>query len=150
MVVGRILQLTPWSESFQPAFKKLTLAIVWIQIYHLPIELWEGEILETIASQFGRVLKVDEHTLDRSRARYARICVELVLSRPLQQGTWVKYSDFSIFVLVLYEKLPIFCYRCGTIGHGKAHCAVSNPSIPRSHVPSGEVTPEPVQENPAM
>lgn len=39
MVAGRILQLTTWSESFQPAFEKLSLATVWIQIYHLPIEL---------------------------------------------------------------------------------------------------------------
>lgn len=127
MVAGRILQLTPSFESFQPAFEKLALAAVWIQIYHLPIELWEKEILEVIASQFGRILKVDEHILDHSRMRYARICVELDLSRPLQQGTWVKYGDFSVFVLVLYEKLLVFSYRYGTVGHGKAHYAVSNP-----------------------
>lgn len=29
-VAGQILQLTPWRESFQPAFKRLTTTIVWI------------------------------------------------------------------------------------------------------------------------
>ncbi|XP_039115860.1 uncharacterized protein LOC120251398 [Dioscorea cayenensis subsp. rotundata] len=86
-VAGRILQLAPWSGSFQPAFEKLSLAAVWIQIYHLPIELWSGEILEQVASQFGRVLKVDDHTIDRLRAKFARICVELDLEQPLQPGT---------------------------------------------------------------
>ena len=57
---------------------------MWIQIYHLPIELWSGDILEMVASQFDKVLKIDEHILDRSRAKFARICVELDLSQPLQ------------------------------------------------------------------
>lgn len=38
-VLGRMLQLSPWHESFQAAFEKLSLAAVWIQLYHLPIEL---------------------------------------------------------------------------------------------------------------
>lgn len=47
-VAGRILQLSPWRESFQPAFESLStaafesllMASVWIQIYHLPMKLW--------------------------------------------------------------------------------------------------------------
>lgn len=54
-----------------------------------------GKILEAIAFQFDNVLKVDPHTLNRSRAKYAHICVELDLSQPLQQGTWVQYSEKS-------------------------------------------------------
>lgn len=29
------------------------------------MELWGGEILEMVTSQFGPVLKVDEHIIDR-------------------------------------------------------------------------------------
>lgn len=47
-VAGRILQFSPWRESFQPAFESLStaafesllMAAVWIQIYHLPMKLW--------------------------------------------------------------------------------------------------------------
>lgn len=45
LVAGRILQLFPWSKSFESTFKKLSLAAVWIQIYHLPMELCSGKIL---------------------------------------------------------------------------------------------------------
>lgn len=45
--------------------------------------------MEMVTSQFGRVLKVDNHTLDRSRAKFAHVCVDLDLNQPLQQGTWV-------------------------------------------------------------
>lgn len=96
---------------------------MWIQIYHLPIELWSAEILEQVTSQFGRVLKVDDHTINHSRPKFAHIRVELDLEQLLQPGTWVKYGGFSNFVLVLYEKIPIFCYRCGKIRHDKAHCS---------------------------
>lgn len=150
-VAGRILQLSPWSESFQPAFEKLSNAAVWIQIYHFPMELWGGEILELVASQFGKVLKVDAHTLDRSRAKFARVCVENNLEQPLQQGTWVNYGGYSVFVLVLYERIPVFCYKCGRIGHGEANCSfVSSHQLSSSSVPSGQFDPEPVHMEPEM
>lgn len=34
---GRILQLSEWRKSFQPAFDKLSMATVWIQLHHFPI-----------------------------------------------------------------------------------------------------------------
>lgn len=49
------------------------------------MELWGVELLESIASDFGKVLKIDEHTLSHSRSRYARICVDLDLDQPLQK-----------------------------------------------------------------
>lgn len=64
---------------------------------------------------------MDDYTLDHSRAKFALVCVEVDLSQLLQQGTSVNYGDHFVFVLVLYEKLPIFCYRRGKIGHGEAH-----------------------------
>ncbi|XP_039138906.1 uncharacterized protein LOC120276249 [Dioscorea cayenensis subsp. rotundata] len=88
-VDGRILQLFEWRESFQPAFEKLSIAAIWIQLHHVPIELWKGEILDVIASHFGRVLKIDEHTLQLSRSKFARICVEIDRIS-LAKGTWVK------------------------------------------------------------
>lgn len=51
-MAGWILQLSPWRESFQLPFEKLETTTVWLKIYHLPIELWAREILETIGSQF--------------------------------------------------------------------------------------------------
>lgn len=47
---------------------------------------YEGgrEILELVASQFGCVLKVDEHTLKCSRAKFTRVCIEINLEQPLQ------------------------------------------------------------------
>lgn len=70
-MANKILQLSAWRETFQPSFEKLSTTVVWLQLHHFPMELWDGEILETISSQFGKALKVDEHTLNRFMAKFA-------------------------------------------------------------------------------
>lgn len=122
-VNGLTLQLVPWQPYFEPAHTKLTRAIVWLQLHNLPVELWDGESLETITEPIGKLLKVDEFTLSLSRARYARVCLELDLARPLKRGFWLEDGIFKVFVVILYEHLPTFCYLCGMVGHGSTGCS---------------------------
>lgn len=76
--------------------------------------------------------------------------MELDLCKHLQQGTWVNYGEFSIFVLVLYEKLPVFYFWCGLVGHDEAHCPIlSNRPHSGLHMPSG-APPELVREDVGM
>lgn len=76
-----------------------------------------------------------------SRSKFARICVEIDISKPLKQGFWVGDDDHRVFIVILYEKLPIFCYLCGMAGHGSNNCSRrssvvhSYSSSPPSQVP---------------
>lgn len=91
-----------------------------MQLHNLPIELWDGESLETIIELIGKLLNIDEFTLSLSRAWYARVCLELNLARPQKRGFWVEDGNNKVFVVILYEHLPTFCYICGMIGHGSS------------------------------
>lgn len=102
-----------WSESFQPVFEKLSTAVVWIQIYHLHMELWGGEILELVASQFGRILKVDEHTLDHSWASLLLSIWNLILSNYYNRGP--RWSIVGILFLFLFFMKN---YQFSVIGAG--------------------------------
>ncbi|XP_039123445.1 uncharacterized protein LOC120260068 [Dioscorea cayenensis subsp. rotundata] len=86
---GIILQLSPWRQFFEPTFTKLMTAAIWIQLHNLPIEFWSGDTLETITGHLGKLLKVDELTLSLTRTKYARVCIELDLSKPLSKGFWL-------------------------------------------------------------
>lgn len=83
-VNGVTLQMAPWHPYFEPAFAKMNTAAIWIQLHNLPVDFWDGESLDTITSHFGRLLKIDDYTSSLSRSRFARVCVELDLSKPLE------------------------------------------------------------------
>ncbi|XP_039119178.1 uncharacterized protein LOC120255418 [Dioscorea cayenensis subsp. rotundata] len=121
-VNGIILQMCPWKTFFEPSFVKLNSAAIWVQFHNLPVECWDGDVLETIASNFGNLIKVDEFTSTLARSKYARVCIEIDLSKPLCRGFWIGDDFQKVFVVVMYERLPIFCYNCGLIGHGSKSC----------------------------
>lgn len=98
-----VLQLVPWQPFFELAFTKLSTVALWVQLHNIPVELWEGESLETIASLFGRLLKINEFTSSLSSSKYARICVEIDPAKPLKRGFWIGDDKHKVFVVVLYE-----------------------------------------------
>lgn len=87
------------------------------------MELWDGESLDTVIAHLGNLVKVYDLTLSLSRSKYARVCVEIDLSKRLCRGFWVGDDSHRVFVVVLYERLPTFCYSCGVIGHGSKSCS---------------------------
>lgn len=96
---GLTLQLVPWQPFFQPSYTKLTKAMVWIQLHNLPVELWDGESLESLTEPIERLIKVDEFTSSLLRARYTRICTEINLAHPLKWGFWLENGMMGYLLL---------------------------------------------------
>lgn len=129
---GLILQLSAWQPFFEPVHAKLDTAAIWVQLHNLPVDFWDGETLEIITSHMGHLLKIDELTASLARSKFARTCIKIDLSKPLCRGFWVGFDEQRVFVVVMYERLPTFCYTCGMIGHGSDSCAGSSSTGPSS------------------
>lgn len=86
---GLTFQISQWQPFFELATTKLTKAIVWVQLHNLPFELWDGQTLDSITEPLGKLLKVDELTSSLSRARFARVYLEIDLTSPLKRGFWL-------------------------------------------------------------
>ncbi|CAN1120536.1 hypothetical protein LINPERHAP2_LOCUS254 [Linum perenne] len=66
-----------------------------------------------IENHIGRTIRMDLATAEGARARYARVCVEVDLSKPLLG----KYMIGERVFFVEYESLENFCHCCGFYGH---------------------------------
>ncbi|KAJ0974944.1 hypothetical protein J5N97_016909 [Dioscorea zingiberensis] len=119
---GSIFHLLRWKEHFEPMYEKLSTATVWVQLNNMPVEYWETEHLEALVNYFGRLIKVDPTRYEMGRAKFVRVCIEIDLQKPLKKGVWVSTPKSKSFVSILYERLPVFCYRCGIVGHGVDAC----------------------------
>ncbi|CAL1406861.1 unnamed protein product [Linum trigynum] len=120
--------------------------VVWIQLPAFPVHFYHKEILFMIGNMIGRSIKLDFHTQHQQRAKFARMAVELDLSKPLVtrvrlDGKW-QYIE--------YENLPAVCFECGKIGHTNSFCpslAANTPAVTTgtlTMVPEGwsETSPE--------
>ncbi|XP_024013152.1 uncharacterized protein LOC112087466 [Eutrema salsugineum] len=81
-------------------------------------EMWRPEILMGIAQGVGKPIKVDITTLNFERARFARVCVEVDLNKPLKGSVRVNGERY----FVAYEGLTNICAGCGLYGHAIHSC----------------------------
>ncbi|XP_073012846.1 uncharacterized protein [Typha latifolia] len=125
-VQGQVLNLIPWRNNFRPSPEAFTTAPVWIQLHNCAAEYWELEELIPVAAFFGRPLRVDETTLDHSRSRFARVCIEVDLSKPLKTAVWLGQKEERVDQSVQYESIPKICFKCGRIGHKKEDCGYTD------------------------
>ncbi|PON37505.1 Zinc knuckle CX2CX4HX4C, partial [Trema orientale] len=56
-------------------------------------------------------------TLKREFGRFARILIDIDLSRPVSDSLMVEVGDDYFFIPLEYERLPLFCTSCKIIGH---------------------------------
>ncbi|CAI0400164.1 unnamed protein product [Linum tenue] len=92
--------------------------VIWVQFPGLPVHFYHKELLFTMGNLLGRSIKLDYHTQHQQRAKFARMAVEVDLSKPLVprirlDGRWQK---------VEYENLPLVCFECGKVGHMNVSC----------------------------
>ena len=112
------LSIRPWEPNFCLVSANVNLVAVWIRLNELPIEYHNSEALLHIGKSIGHVLRVDSHIATKMRGRYARICVQVDVDKPLVTAVLIgKFEQ-----VVCYEGLQRLCFSCGRIGHRKESC----------------------------
>ena len=76
-----------------------------------------------IGSNLGVFITADTRSWSADQAKFMRIRVNIPIDKPLRRcGTVVSLEGEETRVFFRYEKLPIFCYQCGVMGHDDRHC----------------------------
>lgn len=107
-----------WSEDFNPWTDSVEKVMVWVRFPNLPLQYYDEFVLKTLGNRIGKSIKVDMTTYKLSRGKFARLCVEIDVSKPLLPLFILKGREYR----VEYEGLHTLCFNCGWFGHVISEC----------------------------
>lgn len=119
-IAGQYIVTQNWKPGFNAKEERVTHMTAWIRINGLNVEYFRTNVMMKIGNLIGTTVKVDAHTMGQARGKFARLCVELDLSKPLIPFIEVEGRTYE----VVYEGIQLVCFECGCFGHGKDACPV--------------------------
>lgn len=117
-IYDHYLTVKPWSPNFHPQSDTIKSVMVWLRVLELPIEYYDCIILHHIGNKIGKTVKVDKNIILHSRGKYARICVEIDLTKTLVAIFMINDRYYK----AEYEGLHFLCTNYGKFGHYKEGC----------------------------
>lgn len=116
------LFMTPWFPDFDPNKMTVTKMPVWVRLYNLPLHFWNDHVLEGIGNSIGKYIKTDLERIDERIYTFARICVEVDLSKGLPENIKLIYKQQKWLQVLDYENTAFRCRNCRQTGHLQSTC----------------------------
>jgi len=123
-VSGLNLVLKRWEPFFDPFSATIQTIDQWVKITRLPLELWEEETLKHLLKDVGQFIRVDDITLNRSKGKFARVCMNIDITKPLRGSLFIPVPNQPrpLEVPISYEGLHEVCAVCGSEAHVLEEC----------------------------
>ncbi|XP_058764837.1 uncharacterized protein LOC131638301 [Vicia villosa] len=138
------LMLKEWKPDFNLKRDMLHTIPLWVKLPRLPLHLWGARSLSKIGSALGVPLVTNECTARKLRVSYARILVEVDITKELFKEITIKDCEGrKLQQPVEYEWKPLYCDRCKSIGH-KCKDYVKKQWMPKGNPPETTST-DPIQ-----
>lgn len=118
MVFDHYLAVATWSPEFISPAARVRKTLAWIRIPGLNVAFYDESYLMSAARVIGKPVRLDKNTLKAERGRFARICVELNLDKPVVGRICLEDYWYKIE----YEGLHVICSKCGCYGHWAREC----------------------------
>lgn len=109
MVLGHYFMIHCWKPNFVPTADLPHKTLVWIWLPHVPVEMFYEEALLDMGNVVGRAVQIECMGTDVVKGRFARVCVEMDLRKPLVPVINIMGRRQD----VEYEGLYWVCYSCG-------------------------------------
>ncbi|KAA3482762.1 reverse transcriptase [Gossypium australe] len=115
-----VLHTIQWGED--PLRIPLIKAPFWIQIHDIPIGFFSENLAIQLGNFIGEFMEYNGSNLSKENRNYMRIRVKIDVRRPLKRRKQILcYGKFS-YVKFRYERLSLFCFFCGRLGHNDSFC----------------------------
>jgi hypothetical protein len=116
--------LKKFDSNIEPTDVIFDQLYIWARIMRLGFNLMNSERGGPIAGRLGEVDKLDVDENGRAWGSFLRARVMINPTEPVMRciSVFSKSKQETVFFDVMYEKLPMFCFSCGLIGHSSLVC----------------------------
>lgn len=118
LIFDHYLSVRKWFPTFDPSKTPINSVCAWVRFPDLPFDCYDKKFLKCFGNKIGRTVKVDATTELQARGKYARVCVEIDLNKPLLS----KYKLDGRTFFIEYESMHYICFKCGLYGHLSEKC----------------------------
>ena len=137
--MGYLLSLQwwyPWCSINEVSYDFIPF---WVQAHEVPLEALNAKAATKVGGKIGGLIEVEEPVKGGQFLRsFLHMRILTNVREPLVTRFWVPRRERSqVWVWSHYEKLQIYCYNCGRIGHESQYCkkkrprSLFNPKLPR-------------------
>ncbi|CAH9102285.1 unnamed protein product [Cuscuta epithymum] len=127
---GKALFLKVLSDDFEVDDEEFLKVPIWIKLPGLSVTLWNKEEISELTSRVGVPIVADQVTLTKMRPNFARVLVEVDLSKPpILEIPMIQPSGKKRIQYVYYETYPNYCYECKKYGHDPFKCMILHPEL---------------------
>lgn len=115
-------------SNFGPSQRKPHFVLL-IRLPRLPLEMWNGNILRKILKPVGKLCKLDPNSEELYKALFARVCLEVDISKLLKMKIQYIRSGLVYDCLVDYENITTIFYGYGSQNHKFDACSLNSKSM---------------------
>lgn len=95
----------------------------WVQVHDVPIGFMTEVVGRVLGNFIGEFLEYDPRNNSDFWKSYMRIRVSVDVRKSLRRGNKINVGGDNIKVVRFkYERLSVFCYLCGALGHLDNNC----------------------------
>jgi hypothetical protein len=97
----------------------------WVQVHNLPVGLMAEKVGKKLANYIGSFVEYDKNNNTSIWRQYMRLRVRVDVRQPLKKESKVKNQGGEWCIIKFkYERLGVFCFVCGIMGHAENKCEV--------------------------
>ncbi|KAH1108734.1 hypothetical protein J1N35_012502 [Gossypium stocksii] len=135
--LNRVLEGIPWffnryliifsrlMEGDDPNTVPLWETAFWIQIHSLPSGFMSDRTARQFGDFIGKFMEYDTNLVTRGVSKFMCIRVLIDVRLLLKRRKWINIGQNRfIYALFQYERLSLFCFLCGRLGHGENFCEI--------------------------
>ncbi|GAU37344.1 hypothetical protein TSUD_395250 [Trifolium subterraneum] len=135
--VEEVLKVGPWTfDKFTLIIDRVKIGVAlqdiplfhvhfWVKIHDVPIGMMLETVGKGLANYIGEFVEYDKNNNKSFWRKYMRVKVRVDVRSPLKIEKKIKLNGAKGSVVKFkYEKLSLFCFVCGRLGHAENKCEV--------------------------